>query len=246
MSDKKPVHAFILAAGKGTRLRPHTDDKPKPMVEVDGKPILEHTLEKLVKTGIKHVTINLFYLGDRVKNYFKDYTATNITFSEETELLETGGGVKFALDTMEKKPFYLINGDALWTDKEGQNALDQLAEAWNSNKMDILLLLQPVNKMSVTKGVGDYNMDEDGRLTRTADGSGQYMFTGIRITKPSVLDNTPTGAFSFLKCMDNAQEAGTLYGIKHQGKWHHISTPDDLEAVNKVFSASKDVQEKRA
>ncbi len=241
-----PEHAFILAAGQGTRMRPHTDDKPKPMVTINNKPILEHTLEKLENAGVKNVTINLYYLGDRIEKHFKDRQAPVITFSHETELLETGGGVKFGLHTMADKPFYLINGDAFWDDTEELSALDQLAEAWDPDTMNILLLLQPASQMSSTKDVGDYNMTKDGRLTRTDDGSGQYIFTGIRITKPSALDNTPEGAFSFLECMDKAQEAGTLYGIEYKGEWHHISTPEDLDRVNEAFSNPINVQEKEA
>ena len=161
----KPDHAFILAAGKGTRLRPYTDDTPKPMVCVNDRPILDYTLEKLKSAGVKHVTINTNYLGDRIKNYTDTYQGLDITLSPEDKHLETGGGVKYALHTMKEKPFYLINGDALWSEREGESetTLDRLAQAWDPSKMDILLLLQPIDKMSLTGGVGDYDLDEENR-----------------------------------------------------------------------------------
>lgn len=237
MENNKPDHAFILAAGKGTRMRPHTNNIPKPMVLVNGKPILDHTLEKLENARVTNVTINLYYLGDRIQSYFKDRNSPKITFSQETTLLETGGGVKLGLHTMNNEPFYLINGDALWDDKAGENsALEQLKTDWNPDKMDILLLLQPLSNMAFTNGVGDYNIDKDGMATRTLDKSGSYMFTGIRIVNPDVLKNAPDGAFSFLECMDTAQENGRLYGTIYKGNWHHISTPEDLENINKAYS----------
>lgn len=236
MTQNMPNDAFIMAAGKGTRLRPITDTIPKPMVAVNDKPILEHTLEKLRNEGVENVTINLFYLGDRIKNHFKDTSTPKITFSEETVLLETGGGAKKALNTMKNNPFFMINGDALWEDIDGQDtALKQLSTHWDASKMDILLLLQPTDKMQITQGVGDYNIAPNGQIKRTADLSGTHMFTGIRIVHPCVFNDTPDGAFSFLECMDKAEKEGRLYGVEYDGIWHHISTVEDLKAVNNAY-----------
>ncbi len=234
VNDFKPDHAFILAAGKGTRLRPYTDDRPKPMVPVNGVPILDYILEKLEKSGVTKTTINLNYLGDRIEKHLEDRSSSTITFSNETVLLDTGGGVKKALHTMGRNPFYIINGDALWTDK-GESALDRLAKNWNPEIMDILLLLQPVQNMTLTHGVGDYDLNEKGHAVRSLDRTGTYMFGGIRIAKPEVFENTPDNAFSFLSLMDKAQEQGRLYGLIHEGDWHHISTPEDLERVNAMM-----------
>lgn len=247
MTNNIPNDAFILAAGKGTRLRPYTDDKPKPMVDVAGKPILHHTVEKLEKIGVKNITINLYYLGDRIKNYFKNWRGVQINFSEETELLETGGGIKLALNTIKNDAFYIINGDALWSDGEnGEDALLQLAEAWDPTKMDILLLLQPVSDMNLTEGVGDYNINDDGTITRTPDQSGKYMFTGLRISNKGIFKDTPEGAFSYLQCMDAAQQNGRLYGVEYKGQWHHISTPQDLDNVNDFFAKAENNIKKKA
>jgi MurNAc alpha-1-phosphate uridylyltransferase len=234
-TPNKPNHAFILAAGKGTRLRPYTDTMPKPMVPINGRPILDYTLEKLKNSGIENVTINTNYLGDRIKNYAEGIKGINITLSPEKEHLETGGGIANALYTMDDKPFYLINGDALWTDRNDTSALDRLAKTWNSNRMDILLLLQPVAKMNLTQGVGDYNLDMEGRAVRSLDKTGAYMFSGIRICNTDIFKECPDGAFSFLELMDKAEGGERLFGLIHDGEWHHISTPEDLEQVDTLF-----------
>ncbi|MEM9469079.1 MAG: nucleotidyltransferase family protein [Pseudomonadota bacterium] len=236
MAKQKIEHGFILAAGKGTRLRPYTDHLPKPMVSVWGKPIIAHTVEKLMQEGVQKVTINLFYLGDRIKNYFSRNNAIPVIFSEETELLDTGGGVLNALSTMEDKAFFLINGDALWEDDEtsSTSSLEDLSREWDEEKMDILLLLQPVTSMNLTQGVGDYDLDSEGRAKRNHNQKGQYMFTGVRITHPHIFKGLDVHPFSFLELMDKAEAHGRLYGQIHKGIWHHINTAEDLEAVNKA------------
>ncbi len=110
-----------------------------------------------------------------------------------------------------------------------------MKEAWNDNTMDILILLQPVSSMHLTQGIGDYDIDAQGRATRSLDKSGQYMFTSIRINHPRIFDNTPNGAFSYLQCLDTAQAKGRLHAIIHDNDWHHISTPKDLETVDAAY-----------
>lgn len=236
---EKPDNAFILAAGKGTRLRPLTNTIPKPLVPVKGRAILDHTIDKLIAQGIQKVTINHNYLGDRIIEHCKERGDIKITLSEEKAHLETGGGVKKALHTMNNKPFYLINGDALWENKESNHStLQQLSEKWDSNTMDVLLLLQPLDNMHLTEGVGDYDIDLNGQAFRNKDKKGQYMFTGVRIAHPRLFNSSPDGAFSFLELMDKAESENRLYGLVHDGTWHHISTPEDLNRVEKAQSES--------
>ena len=224
-------HAFILSAGMGSRLRPYTDTMPKPMVSVQGKPIIDHILDKLVSAGITHVTVNLHYLGHIIKGHVSKRTDIEITFSEETELLETGGGLKKALHTMpSNEPFFIINGDAFWTEA-GIGIFQQLSQSWNEDIMDILLALQPVEKMVLTKGVGDYTLKNDHAI-RSHTQDGDLMFAGIRLCHPRVFDNAPEGSFSFLQLMDEAEQENRLYGTLFDGDWHHISTPEELDRVN--------------
>ncbi|MCI5059692.1 MAG: nucleotidyltransferase family protein [Alphaproteobacteria bacterium] len=236
-TPKNPIErAFILTAGQGTRLRPYTDTLPKPLVPVRGEAILGHTLQKLKNFGIKHVTFNLHYLGDRIENYVtQNHSELSPYFSHEDVLLNTGGGVKKALHSIKGEDFFLINGDALWDDIPDQaTALEQLAGAWNPDKMDILLLLQPLKNMALTQGVGDYDVTPDGKVVRSLNKSGACMFTGIRITSPKIFETAPDGAFSYRDLIDKAQTQGRLHSVIYDGQWHHISTPEDLERVNKA------------
>lgn len=232
--SKMPKKAFILAAGKGTRLRPYTDTIPKPMVEIAGKSIIRRTLEKLSNAGVNNVVVNLYHLGDVMEAHLKDITTPAITLSQETELLETGGGIKKALVHFGDDPFYIINGDALWTDGP-IDAFTRLVQQWDTQKMDILLFLLPKENAHITEFVGDYDLLPDGRAIRSKTKTGNYMFAGIRIAKPQIFRESPDGAFSFLSLMDQAEENGTLYGMAHDARWYHISTPEDLERVNAEY-----------
>lgn len=231
----KPDKAFILAAGKGTRLRPHTDTMPKPMVDIAGTSIIKRTIEKLKDVGVQDIVINLHHLGDVLEDHLKSVKTPRIIFSPETELLETGGGIKLGLHHFNGEPFYIINGDALWDDGE-KCALSKLSSMWDAEKMDILLLLQPITAM-IGGAVGDYHLAQDGRAARAKDKAGAYMFAGIRIAHPRIFEGSPDGAFSFLSLMDKAEEQGRLYAMPHTANWYHISTPEDLEAVNALFKS---------
>ncbi len=228
------THAFILAAGMGSRLRPYTDTLPKPMVSVAGQSIIYHILDRLIQAGVTDVTINLHYLGDLLEEHLSYRTDINITFSYEETLLDTGGGIKKALNSFENNPFFIINGDAFWVDGD-INIFNHLQKTWQEKRMDILLALQPTERMKLTKGVGDYILDSDGQAKRSPVQEGDMMFAGIRLCHPRVFNNTPDESFSFLKLMDQAEADNRLYGLEHKGEWHHISTAEDLERVHKVY-----------
>ncbi len=239
--DTSDFCAFILAAGEGKRLRPYTDQVPKPLVPVNGRPILDHTLEHLERDGVEKVVINTFYKGDIIKAFVKSRDhQTEVILSEEDALLNTGLGVKQALSHMNNKPFFLINGDAFWTNGATQSVFERLVAAWNPDEMDILLLLQPVEDMVLTTGVGDYVIDAQGRAIRKKDQSGGYMFAGVRICKPGIFENTPDTPFGFLDLMDKSEGEGRLYALIHDGDWHHISTPVDLDRVNDALAHAQE------
>ncbi|MEM6811238.1 MAG: nucleotidyltransferase family protein [Pseudomonadota bacterium] len=241
-----PDQAFILAAGKGTRLKPYTDQLPKPLVPVRGKPILHHTLEKLQNDGVQNIIINTHYFGDMIKSCQDDFPQLNIQFSNEKDLLNTGGGVKKALSHLKEKDFFMINGDAFWDDSPQSSVFERLSKEWNPEIMDILLLLQPISQMNLTKGIGDYDISADGQAKRSPHKNGDYMFAGIRITKPSLFEDVQEDCFSFLNLMDEAEAKGKLYGLVHNAAWHHISTPEDLERVNQASEKSLSSIEKSA
>lgn len=228
-----PRTAFIFAAGLGERMRPLTDHAPKPLVEVAGRPILAYLFDMLADAGVSRVVLNTFYHADQIAAFVDAYrNRFEILISHEDERLETGGGLKKALPLIEDEVFYAINGDSLLIDGPGMGALPKLAAAYDPTQMDMMLLLQSASSNMITPAVGDYHMAADGRLVRALDQKGGYMFTGARIMHARVLNGTPDGKFSFLQCMDAAQNAGRLFGLEHTGDWHHLSTPEDVQVVS--------------
>lgn len=227
--------AFILAAGFGTRMRPLTETKPKPLMEVNGQTLLLHALNHLKEAGVRKVVINTHYLADQIKSHIKDYPDLKIHTIYEPELLDTGGGIKNALPYFKNQPFYVLSGDGFWENHPHKNSLLQLANFWAPEKMDILLLLQEIHTMTVTKGVGDYEMNSQNILKRMTDRSGTHMFTSIRIHHPRIFNGEEDNTFSYLKLMDQAERLQRLYGLNHEGNWHHISTPIDLKNINDTY-----------
>jgi MurNAc alpha-1-phosphate uridylyltransferase len=227
-----PDHAFILAAGFGSRLRPYTDAVPKPMVKVGGVPMIDRALDALITAGVTHVVVNTHYLAEVLEAHLKKRSKPVITLSHEPTLLDTGGGVKKMLPALGDKPFYVLAGDSVWTDGISGNSLLRLAKNWNPDTMDILTLMQPLENMVLTHGVGDYDVLPDGRCIRSKDKTGKYMWTNIRLNTPELYRDAPDGSFSFLSLLDRAESQGRLRALIHDGDWHHISTPADLERVN--------------
>jgi len=227
--------AFILAAGFGTRLRPYTETVPKPMVEVAGRSLIYRTLDKLRAVNIDYVVVNTHYLPDVMVQHLDEYVAQHndieIHVSHENTILDTGGGIVKALQHFGDEPFYVIAGDNLWEDGD-LSALTRLAQSWDDAKMDVLTLMQPVSNMVLTKGVGDYKFVDDAQVERSLDQLGTHMWTNIRLNHPRLYKDQKAEAFSFLPLMDGAQEQGRLCALEHDGEWHHISTPNDLETVD--------------
>jgi MurNAc alpha-1-phosphate uridylyltransferase len=238
MTDQPIAHGFITAAGYGKRLKPYTDSTPKPMVPLGGAPIIDQVMEKLLAAGVSHVTVNLHHMAEILGGHLAKKFPMATLSCEET-LLDTGGGVKNALETMGGGAFFVVSGDSLWTDGPSGAALERLHAKWDPQKMDILLLLQPLAHMTLTEGVGDYDIRPDGRAVRSLNKTGAYMWTSVRICHARIFDDTPDDAFSFLPLMDRAEAAGRLYAIVHDGDWYHVTTPGDLERINAHLAAGK-------
>ncbi|MCB9990284.1 MAG: nucleotidyltransferase family protein [Rhodospirillales bacterium] len=240
VNNISPNQAIILAAGKGTRLKPYTDTCPKPLVEIAGKPIIDHALDNLAAAGIQKTAVNLHYMGDMLETHLSQRARPQMLFSREQTLLDTGGGLKKAMRLLDDGPFFAVSGDSFWTDTPGQpGALERMAAAWDGDKMDLLLLLQPLSAMSLTPGLGDYDIAPDGRGLRSAAKTGTHMWTSIRLCSPALFDNTPDTPFSFLDLMDRAEKQGRLYTLGHKGAWHHITTADDVGRLNDTLDGRK-------
>jgi MurNAc alpha-1-phosphate uridylyltransferase len=231
-----PSHAMVLAAGKGLRLRPLTLSRPKPLVEVAGQTMLDGVLDRLAEAGVAEAVVNAHHLGHMIEGHLQGRTAPRIHISREDTLLETGGGVRKALPLLGERPFFVVNGDVIWRDGKSP-ALQRLAEAWDERVMDALLLLQSTASAVGYEGSGDFVMDQLGRLRRRKEGEvSPFLFAGLQILSPALFANTPEGPFSLNLLYDRALTAGRLYGLRHDGTWYHVGTPDDLQRVEAALA----------
>lgn len=227
-----PRRAMVLAAGLGLRMRPLTQNRPKPLIPVAGHTLLDRALDRLVEAGVEEAVVNLHYLGAMIEAHLANRAAPRTILSrEEDRLLETGGGVTRALPHLGDDPFYVVNADIAWADGKTP-ALRRLAATWREDTMDAVLLLHPVATATGYDGVGDYTMDGDGALRRRRDDpAAPYVFTGIQLLHPRLFASAPTGPFSLTRLYDEAETAGRLFGVIHDGDWHHIGTPAGLETA---------------
>jgi MurNAc alpha-1-phosphate uridylyltransferase len=221
--------AMILAAGLGSRMRPITNRTPKPLVQVNGHALIDHAMDRLVEGGVTDVVVNLHYLGDQVERQLSLRQNPKITFSwERDKLLDTGGGVKNALQQLGNDPFWVVNCDSLWLNGP-QKMMSRAIEQWDPEKMDALLVLHSTVDAYGYEGRGDFQADPNGLLSRRPELEvAPWLFTGIQILNPTVFDNSPSGAFSLNVVYNNMIENARLYGMVHDGEWFHVGTPDGL------------------
>ncbi|TAL27894.1 MAG: nucleotidyltransferase family protein [Alphaproteobacteria bacterium] len=235
-----PKKAFVLAAGRGERMRPLTDNCPKPLLYVGGRTMLDRTLDALEEAGVEEVVVNLHYLGSMIEEHLKNRKSPKITFSHEDELLDTGGGVKKALSFFGNEPFFVLNADVVWTDGVNGSTLKQMAAKWDPAKMDILFLLHTTQDLPAYAGKGDYYLTEgsDQPIFRErSERPANYIFAGPRIVHPAIFKGAPEGAFSFLELFHKAEAGGHLYAHRNEGEWHHVGTPEALEDTNRILAA---------
>lgn len=234
-----PKRAMIFAAGRGTRLRPLTDKLAKPLVEVAGRTILDRILDRCASAGVEQAVVNTHYLADQVAAHVAKRKKPAIVISREDELLETGGGVVKALPMLGPDPFYVINGDVLWSDG-ARDTLLRLARNWADEDMDALLLLHPVVGARDYRGAGDFFLDQLGRMRRRQPHEVvPFVFTGIQILHPRLFRDGPPGRFSLNVLYDRAAAATRLFGIVHDGDWFHIGTPESLARVEAELGRPK-------
>ena len=230
-----PRTAMVLAAGLGERMRPLTDRMPKPLVPVAGKPLIDHVLDRLANAGVERAVVNVHYLADMIERHLKGRTTPQIVISDERDrLLNTGGGVVKALAAIGREPFIHVNSDTLWIDSVRPN-LERLAEAFDSAAMDALLLLAPVTTSIGYPGRGDFNMTPDGRLKKRGERDiAPFVYAGVAILRPELFKDPPDGAFSLTVLFQRAEAEGRLHGLRLEGVWMHVGTP---EAIGKAEAA---------
>jgi MurNAc alpha-1-phosphate uridylyltransferase len=234
-----PDHAMVLAAGLGTRMRPLSGAYPKPLVKVAGKALIDHVLDKLAMAGVTTAVVNVHYLADQIEDHLRTRSSPSIVISDERgELLGTAGALAKALPKLGPSPFFHVNSDTLWIDGVTPN-LARLAAAFDPARMDALLLLAPVASSIGYSGRGDFAMDADGRLRKRLEGEVlPFVFAGVALLSPSLLKDAPAGAFPLTQSFDRAAAAGRLAGLRLEGVWMHVGTPEAIAAAEVAISES--------
>jgi MurNAc alpha-1-phosphate uridylyltransferase len=234
-----PAKAMILAAGLGVRMRPLTDHMPKPLVCVAGRTLLDHVLDKLAAAGVGEAIVNVHYLPDQIIDHVAARSRPRVIISDERDqALGTGGGVVKALPLLGRDPFFHVNADTLWIDGVRPN-LARLAEAFDPARMDILLLMAPTISSIGYGGRGDYAMLPDGALRKRREHQVvPFVYAGAAIMLPSLFAAAPAGDFSLTRMFDCANEQERLFGLRLDGVWMHVGTPDAVQAAEEAFLES--------
>ena len=234
-----PKSAIVLAAGLGTRMRPHNGHIPKPLVTVGRRSLIDYGLDRLADAGVERAVVNVHHLADAVERHLASRKRPRIIISDEREsLLGTGGGIAKALPQLGAAPFFLVNSDTLWLDGTRPN-FARLAENFDTDAMDALLLLAPSVGSLGYQGRGDYSMLGDGRLRRRGEQEvAPFIYAGAAVLSPALFANAPQGAFGLTSLFDRATVAGRLFGLRLDGLWMHVGTPEAVAAAETALAAT--------
>ena len=232
--------AMIMGAGLGSRMRPLTDDRPKPLVTVGGKTLIDHSIDRLVAAGVTRVVVNVHYKAEMLRTHLAKRHDVEIVFSDETDkLLDTGGGVVKAMPHFGQAPFFIINSDSIWIENAAP-VLSSMLAGWDESRMDGLLLLADMKTALGYEGTGDFALKSDGHLIRARDakaGDGIFAYPGIQIAHPRMFADAPEGVFSTNIMWDRAITAGRLFGTVMDGSWIHVGTPQAREEAEATLAA---------
>ena len=221
---------MLFAAGLGNRMRHLTENSPKTLLPILGKPILHHALELCKTYPFKKIVINTHYLNKQVEQSIKDFQKANPNFPEiviiyEEELLETGGAIKNAHDILGSEPVFTLNTDIVL--QAEYNIFDFMLKTWNKDKMDFLLLMQPYKDSVGYTGHGDFDLDKDGKLIRPDKQENyEYMYAGLQILKPEKVAKHPLRIFSLREYYLNSDKVVGL--AAHDTRWYHATKPEDI------------------
>jgi MurNAc alpha-1-phosphate uridylyltransferase len=235
----KPNRAIVLAAGLGTRMRPYNGHVPKPLVQIGGKSLIDYSLDRLADAGVDRVVVNVHHLADALERHLASRRRPHIVISDErTELLGTGGGIAKALPQLGDAPFFLVNSDTVWLDGVKPN-FARLAEAFDPATMDALLLLAPTTNSIGYSGRGDFAMLPDGRLRRRGEREVvPFVYAGAAILSPALFAGAPAGAFPLTPLFDRAGAKDRLFGLRLEGLWMHVGTPEAVAAAEAALAAA--------
>ncbi len=234
-----PTSAMVLAAGLGTRMRPHNGQIPKPLVQMRGKSLIDYSLDRLADAGVERAVVNVHYLADALESHLAGRKRPQIIISDERgSLLGTGGGIAKALPQLGGAPFFLVNSDTVWLDGVKPN-FRRLAEAFDAATMDVLLLLAATAGSVGYSGRGDYAMEPDGRLRRRDENEVvPFVYAGAAILTPALFADAPAREFSLNLLFDRAGASGRLFGLRLEGLWMHVGTPEAVAAAEAALAAA--------
>jgi MurNAc alpha-1-phosphate uridylyltransferase len=220
---------MVLAAGLGTRMRPLTNRVPKPLVKVRGKALIDHVIDRLAAAGVELVVVNVHHHAALLKDHLAKRKDVEIRISDESDrVLGSGGGIFRALRMFDGEAFFVHNADSIWVEGYGQ-ALDRMISRWNPEEMDALLLVASLVNAIGYEGAGDFMMDAEGHLSRVPEQRlSPFAFPGVQIVHPRFFDGCSDGDFSINPLWDRAIGRGRLYGMRLEGVWMHVGTPDAL------------------
>lgn len=209
---------MIFAAGLGTRMRPLTDTRPKPLIEVAGRSLLDRAIELGREAKASRIVVNAHYLGGQIRTHL---AGQDVRISDEPDLLlDTGGGLRKAGPLLGDGPVMTLNPDVVWT---GPNPLTMLIEAWD-DRMDALLALIPIAQATARKGGGDFSLDASGRIARQGD----YVYGGAHLIRPERLADIPEPVFSLNRIWDVLIAEGRAFGTVHTGGWCDVGSPEAI------------------
>jgi MurNAc alpha-1-phosphate uridylyltransferase len=230
---------MVLAAGFGTRMRPLTDTMPKPLVRVGGEAMLDHVLDKLAKAHVTQAVVNVHHFAEQIEKHVATRKQPKIVISDERDaILGTGGGVVRALKYLGDAPFFHLNSDTLWIDGTKPN-LTRLADTFDQARMDILLLMAPTATSIGYAGSGDYAMAPDGALRKRCEREVvPFVYAGAAILTPALFKGAPEGEFSLVRQFNAAEATGRLFGLRLDGTWMHVGTPDAIALAEDAIRES--------
>jgi MurNAc alpha-1-phosphate uridylyltransferase len=227
---------MVLAAGLGKRMHPLTLTRPKPLVKIAGKCLIDYAFDRLRAAGVERAVVNVHYLSGQIEDWARAQSAPEIVISDEREeLLDTGGGIRKALPHLGGDAFFVLNSDSFWLDG-AVPALERLRRIWRAETMDCLLLLSPLVSSIGYAGFGDFHMDSEGRLSRKGPEGAPFVYAGCFLVSPDLFSEAPEGPFSMNLLWDKAQVRGRLFGLSHDGLWIHVGTPQSIAYAEKAMT----------
>ncbi len=233
-----PDAIMVFAAGFGKRMGALTKDCPKPMIEVSGRPLIDHTLELVHQAGVEKIVVNTHYKAEVLETHLAPRTDVKL-LREYPEIFETGGGLRNALPLLGDAPVYTLNSDMVWT---GDNPLQALARAWDPSRMDALLMVVPREKAQENRGAGDFFMDRLGRLSRRGElETAPFVYSGTQIIKTNRLMDFEQNSFSLNLVWDEMLRDQRVFGIVHSGGWVDVGRPEGIAVAEAELKRAENV-----